>query len=161
MDKHSAVFRNLISIIVAFGLFAGVTYAGEALCFQCAIASEEHTAAEGAVSIMENGSTLTYRIVVHHLEDITMAHLHLGKAGDIGSPVVWLYPPGPPPRLIPGKFEGVLAEGTITRDDLIGPMRGRPLESLIAEMRKGNVFLNIHTKTHAQGEFCGLVPIAK
>mgnify|MGYP001071398145 CR=1 FL=1 len=113
--------------------------------------------AEAELQLSEDGSALHYELVVHNVEGITMAHLHLGKAGEIGTPVAWLYPPGPPPKLIPRVFDGLLAAGTITAGDLIGAMRGRPLSQLIDEIRADNVYINLHTKTHPRGDICGPV----
>jgi hypothetical protein len=113
--------------------------------------------AEVSLRLSEDRTRLHYTLKVHNLENITMAHLHLGKVGQIGTPVVWLYPSSPPPRLIPGRFDGVLAQGTITQKDLIGGLRGRPLAALIDEMQAGNIHVNIHTTEHPEGSICGQV----
>ncbi len=105
--------------------------------------------------LTEDETTLLYKIMVNGIEDITMSHIHLGSIGDLNTPVVWLYPPGPPPKLIPGSFTGVLAQGDITARDLIGPLHGQPLNSLLALMRQEKVFVNIHGKKFAAGEICG------
>jgi len=103
---------------------------------------------EAVFTLAENGDVFEYVLRVQDLADITMAHLHFGTAGDIGSPVVWLYPDSPPPRKVPGSFSGVLAEGSFSAADLIGPMRDRSLEMLIEHIRKGHVYVNIHTAQH-------------
>ena len=36
-------------------------------------------------------------------------------------------------------------EGTITAANLVGPLAGHPLSDLIAEMRAGNTYTNVHT----------------
>lgn len=100
-------------------------------------------------------TALHYKLTVNGLEDITMAHLHLGSVGDLSTPAAWLYPPSPPPKVIPGPFSGVLAEGEITARDLIGPFRGAPLSQLIEAMQSEAVFVNIHAKRFAAGEICG------
>jgi len=126
--------------------------------FHCVLAGgSQETLAEVSFRLSEDGARLHYTLKVHNIENITMSHLHLGKAGHIGTPVVWLYPSSPPPRLIPGKFDGVLAQGTITAKELIGPLRGRPLADLIREMRAGNIHVNVHTREHPEGSICGQV----
>lgn len=154
--------RKLVLILIAAsfltcGLLVVMTLAAEGTAFHCSLGMDGQVMAKGEFTLSEDGSVLQYKLEVHHVEDITMAHLHLGKVGEIGTPVVWLYPVGPPPRLIPGLFEGVLAQGTIAGDDLIGALRGKPLLSLIAEIRAGNVYVNIHTRAHARGDICGPV----
>lgn len=151
------ILLSIAALFLACGLLAVMTLAAEGTAFHCSLGMDGRVMAEAELQLSEDGSALQYKLVVHNVEDITMAHLHLGKAGEIGTPVAWLYPAGPPPRLIPGLFEGVLAQGTITRDDLMGSMRGKPVSSLIAEIRAGNVYVNIHTRTHARGEICGPV----
>ena len=86
-----------------------------------------------------------------------MAHIHLQAPGANGPIVVWLYPPAPPPQLIPGRFDGVLAEGTFTAANLMGPLAGMSLEDLVAEMRAGNTYVNIHTTANPGGEVRGQI----
>ncbi len=44
-----------------------------------------------------------------------------------------------------GRTNGVLAQGTITAADLVGPLAGHPLSDLISAMRAGNAYVNVHT----------------
>jgi hypothetical protein len=126
--------------------------------FHCTIyGTAQNATAEAYFRVGNNATMLMYTLTVNNIEDITMAHVHLGLPGDINSPVVWLYPQSPPPKLIPGSFSGVLAEGTITAQDLIGPLRGEPLSVLLGHMRKDHTFVNIHTQDHPQGAICGKV----
>ncbi|PYV08229.1 MAG: hypothetical protein DMG07_26405 [Acidobacteria bacterium] len=39
----------------------------------------------------------------------------------------------------------MLAEGTITAADLVGPLTGNPLSELITAMEDGNAYVNAHT----------------
>lgn len=126
--------------------------------FYCRISgTAQNASAEASFRLGTNATLLEYTLKVNNIENITMAHVHLGLPGDINSPVVWLYPQSPPPKLIPGSFSGVLAEGTITAEDLIGPLRGEPLSVLLGHMRKDHTFVNIHTQDHPQGAICGKV----
>lgn len=103
----------------------------------------------------EDETEMHYMLEVRNLEDITMAHVHLGMMHHLSTPVVWLYPPSPPPKLVPGRFTGVLIEGTITARNLVGPLRGHPLSDLIEEMRAARAHVNVHTKEHPEGSICG------
>ena len=44
-----------------------------------------------------------------------------------------------------GRVNGVLATGTITAANLIGPLAGQSLEALIDEIEAGNAYVNVHT----------------
>ncbi len=104
------------------------------------------------------GTELSYRLIVANIEDVSMAHIHMAPAGENGPVVVWLYPAGgPPPELIPGRFDGVLAESTTTADDLVGPLAGASLDELVSVIRDGNAYVNVHTSSHPAGEVRGQI----
>ena len=100
---------------------------------------------------------MTYKLIVANIENVRMAHIHMAPAGSNGGVVVWLYPEGPPPQTIPGRFQGVLAEGTITEANLIGALGGEPMETLIAAMVAGNTYVNVHTDQYPPGEIRGQI----
>jgi hypothetical protein len=115
------------------------------------------TAASGSASFWLNpdGTELHYKLTVSELNNVTMAHLHLDAVGKNGPPVVWLYPHAPPPEEINGASNGVLSEGTITAGDLVGPMAGKTIADLVAAIRAQNIYVNVHTRGHADGEIRG------
>ena len=100
---------------------------------------------------------LHYTLIASNIENVLQSHIHLAPAGVNGPVVVWLYPSSPPAVLIPGRFSGVLAEGTITADDLVGPLAGQPLSSLIDEITAGNAYVNVHTSQYPGGEIRGQI----
>lgn len=106
---------------------------------------------------LDNHGNLTYRLNVANIENVLMAHIHLGQAGATGDVVVWLYPAGPPPQLIPGFSNGTLATGTITADDLVGPLAGASLDDLLDHIRAGNAYVNVHTMQNMPGEIRGQI----
>ena len=158
--KHKGKHCLLI-IIAAFILSAGIiplAWSQHMHQFHCIFSgTPQNASAQASFRLGTNATKLMYTLQVNNIEDITMAHVHLGLPGDINSPVVWLYPQSPPPKPIPGSFSGVLAEGTITAEDLIGPLRGEPLSALIGHMQKDHTFVNIHTHDHPQGAISGNV----
>jgi hypothetical protein len=107
--------------------------------------------------LSKDGLELSYRLIVANLHDVTQAHIHLAPAGVNGPVVAWLYPSGPPAQLIPGRSSGVLASGTITADDLVGLLAGQDLEELVARMRAGETYVNVHTAEHPPGEIRGQI----
>jgi hypothetical protein len=152
--------KFILSLFLLLVLCFGAIAASEAedIVFQSLLTvSGGVSGAVGEAIFMLREESLEYRLEIKGVSDITMAHLHHGRIGDLSTPVVWLYPKSPPPKLIPGEFSGTLAEGTITATDLVGPWRGRPISFLVNQMRDGDVFVNVHARRHAAGEICGPV----
>lgn len=103
----------------------------------------------------KDGSSIDYKLIVANIQNVTMAHIHLAPAGVNGPVVVWLYPSAPPAQLIPGRSNGILAQGTITAANLVGPLAGATLDDLIAEISAGNTYVNVHTSQFPAGEIRG------
>lgn len=112
---------------------------------------------QAVFQVSDDGEELTYKLIVANIEDVLMAHIHQAPAGVNGPIVVWLYPSAPPPQLIPGRTQGVLAEGTITAGDLTGPLEGMDLDDLLADLRGGNAYVNVHTEANPPGEIRGQI----
>ncbi len=89
-----------------------------------------------------DGSTLSYQLNVANIHNVVASHIHVGAANVNGPVVAFLAGPFPPAG---GRSDGVLAKGTITAASLRGPLAGQPLSALIAEMRAGNTYVNVHT----------------
>ena len=93
------------------------------------------------------GDTLTYKLIVANIDNVFMAHIHRAAPGVNGPIVVWLYPstaPAPGP-FGQGRIDGVIAEGTITAANLLGPLAGHPFSDLLTALRSGNAYVNAHT----------------
>ncbi len=117
------------------------------------------TQAQGQAVFQLNGdgTELSYKLIAANVENITQAHIHLAPEGSNGPIVAWLYPPAPPSLLIPDRFDGVLAEGTITDASLVGPLAGQPLAALLDAMRSGGAYVNLHTLQVPSGEIRGQI----
>ena len=92
--------------------------------------------------LSEDGTELHYMLIVANIENVVASHIHLGSAG-VNAPVV-AFLAGPFPAG-GGRTDGVLAEGTITAANLIGPLAGHPFSDLIAAMEAGGTYVNVHT----------------
>lgn len=112
---------------------------------------------QAVFQLSADGMSLSYRLIVANIEDVLMSHIHMAPAGQNGGVVAWLYPSGPPPQLIEGRFSGVLATGTITADDLTGALEGEPLSTLVEAMQAGNTYVNVHTTAVPSGEVRGQI----
>ena len=105
--------------------------------------------------IAENTATLHYTVqVVDVSSPITAAHIHLGARGQNGEVVANLCGAGSAPAC---GTEGTIATGTITANDLVGPLAGHPLSELIAAMTTWNTYTNVHTSNFPNGEIRGRV----
>ncbi len=107
--------------------------------------------------LAKDGQTLEYKVNVANIENITMAHIHLGFAGTNGPVVAWLYPPAPPMMLIEGRFDGILAAGTLSAASLVGPLAGMDLGALMDAIRNGEAYVNVHTLQYPPGEIRGQI----
>jgi hypothetical protein len=107
--------------------------------------------------LSSDGTSLYYKLIASNIEDVLMAHIHLAPAGQNGGIVVWLYPDAPPAQLIPGRHNGVLAEGTITDANLVGALAGMTVADLVAEIMNDNAYVNVHTTANMGGEIRGQI----
>lgn len=93
-------------------------------------------------TLNKDGTGLDFRLNVANIDNVVMAHIHLAARGVNGPIVAFLYGPVPPGG---GRSNGVLSTGTITGADLIGPLEGQPLSSLLEALRSGGAYTNVHT----------------
>jgi hypothetical protein len=125
-------------------------------------AEETHgqpTRAQGQVifRLSDDGTELSYRVIVAEIENATMSHIHLGAPGVAGPAVLWLYPSSQQPQLIPGRSDGILGSGVATAADLVGPLAGQPLSTLVDSLRSGHAYANVHTSQFPAGEIRGQI----
>jgi hypothetical protein len=106
--------------------------------------------------LSEDGSKLRFRLKAQGLTNrITQAHIHLAPRGVNGGIVAFLFPlteTGVNP-------EGFEVAGTLTKEDLIGGLKDKPLSSLVEAMRSGGAYANIHTVVHPGGEIRGQIQL--
>lgn len=96
------------------------------------------------LTVHDGEKKISYTLTVTNLQNAYSSELHLGDPSTNGPGVVKLFPAhGAAAKR--GSFTGVLAEGTITAADLIGPLLGSPLSDLVYELRDGKTYVNIHT----------------
>src|SRR2546427_5870357 len=89
-----------------------------------------------------DGTQLDYRLISSNIQNVIASHIHLAPAGVNGPITVFLFGTVPPGG---GRTDGVLAHGTITAANLIGPLAGHPLSDLIAAMQAETTYVNVHT----------------
>ncbi|MDG5761782.1 CHRD domain-containing protein [Natronococcus sp. A-GB1] len=99
-----------------------------------------------------------YTIDVEWLCDATQAHIHYGSEGEDGPVVAQLYPEdGSESKLIEGRFDGTLAEGTLTTDDFEGKFADKGFKAIAQKLAEEGAYVNIHTESYPEGELRGQV----
>lgn len=102
--------------------------------------------------LSKDGDSVSYRLIVANIDDVTVAHTHIAPPGaKNGPPVVFLYSGG----LIDGRFQGTLSQGTFTTANFIGPLAGQPMSALLAAIYEGRAYVNVHTTAYPAGEIRG------
>jgi hypothetical protein len=104
---------------------------------------QRETAARGvALFIAEKeGDEIDFKIVVARIDNVVAAHIHCGQTGVNGPVGVTLFMGAP----AGGSENGILASGTITAPDPGNTCGWTNLEQVIAAMRSGNTYTNVHT----------------
>ena len=85
---------------------------------------------------------LDYTLIAANIENVVAAHIHCGAAGVIGPVGVTLYSGGTPGS---GRFDGVLASGTITAPDAGNNCGWTSVTQVLAALHGGNTYVNVHT----------------
>jgi hypothetical protein len=91
--------------------------------------------------LSSDGKQLNYDLSTTNLQGFMMAHIHKGKAGESGKPVVELS----------------MGKGTITASDLKGPLAGKQISDLVNMIKSGGAYLNVHTQQNQNGELRGQI----
>lgn len=99
------------------------------------------------VTINDAAQTLQFSINVTGLTSPTLAHIHVGSASEAGPVAVNLLLTAP----ATGPFTGQLASGTRASTDVTG----ETFNSLVAKIRAGNAYVNVHTVANSAGELRG------
>ncbi len=108
---------------------------------------------EAAFMLSKDGESMTYKLTVKDIENVTAVHIHEGKPGKEGPPVAGLFA-GPKKA---GKFSGMLAEGTITERKLMSSLKGKSFDSLVKMIEDGKAYVNVHTDRYPDGEIRGQI----
>lgn len=91
--------------------------------------------------LSEDGTSLDFKLIVANIENVVAAHIHCGAVGVNGPVGVTLFESAP----AGGRVDGVLAEGTITAPDPGNACGWADLAAVVAALRSGNTYVNVHT----------------
>ena len=115
---------------------------------------EPETNAQGQVNFQLRDGELRFKLIVANIDDVLMGHIHLDHV--LGPVAVWLHDfDTGAPSLVEGRVNGVLAQGTITDDEIGGPID--TVDELVGEIDDENAWVNVHTEDFPGGEIGGLI----
>jgi hypothetical protein len=172
MKRSRYVWLSLSLALIAILLLAGAALANENRNFTASLKGrnevppvETNAQGQAIFHLSKDGTELHYKLIAANIVDVTQSHIHCGAAEVNGPVVAFLYgfnlygfnPDGV------SYTNGILAEGTITAADIIGP---RPdseacpggvanLDEMLAKMRSGDAYVNVHTVEWQGGEIRG------
>lgn len=165
MVKLRLLIVSLVALLAVLSTAAIVGAFHEDRDFRARLSGDEEvpavdTDARGGAmfKLSKDGDELTFKLRANKIEDVTAAHIHCG-AEDVNGPItVFLYSG---PVVTP---HGILSQGTLTAADLIAlpdspacPGGIATFDELIAKMRSGDAYVNVHTVVNPGGEIRGQV----
>ncbi len=134
------------------------SYAAELTGDQSVPAVTTQASATFAMEYISDTKELSWRLeITKALTNPTLAAIYEGKAGVSGAAVYMLYVAGEGEE---GSKVGLLEEGVINEDDLIGPLQGGTMADLIQLIRDGNAYVSIGNKSHPTDAIRGEISTA-
>jgi hypothetical protein len=107
--------------------------------------------ATGTTTFTQNGSSMSFTITVTGLSSTpSAAHIH-GPADAATNASIIV-----PLALTAPATSGTIATGTFTQADVV-PASGLTFDAVVALMRSGTAYVNVHTANHPAGEIRGQV----
>ena len=152
--------RRLFQVTLSFLLVLGIALPGFAAStrYSADLSGSREvppvaTQATGDLKLTVYNKELSFELNVNGLTNVSGAYLCKGIKGDNGPPIAGLF--GGPTR--EGAVNGLLAEGAITEESLLGELQGKRVADLVQLLKSGEVYLNILTGTFPDGEIRGQV----
>jgi hypothetical protein len=131
------------------------SYAAELTGDQSVPAVKTQAAATFKMEYISSTKELSWSLeITKSLTSPTLAAIYSGKTGTAGSVVYTLYAAGAGEE---GAKVGLLADGVINEDDLVGPLKGGTIADLIQLIRDGNAYVSIGNKSHPTDAIRGAV----
>jgi CHRD domain len=166
MFRSTSIRMGLALFVLAFAAFP--VLAGQESRFgsplhgadERPVPVDTNAAGNARYEISADESSITYRLIVANIDDVTQAHIHCGTPDVAGPVIVFLFGFNP----VGVTENGILAEGTITAEDVIPrassatcPGGVANLAELIAKIRSGEAYTNVHTLAFPGGEIRGTI----
>lgn len=162
----------LLAVLLMLAVLPAVAATGQPQNFVAQLSGDEEvppvdTNARGIArfQLSPDGESIRFRLAVANLFDLNMAHIHCGAAGTNGPVVVWLHvQETQAPELLAGRTSGILAQGTLTADDVVAlpdseacPGGVADFDDLVDKISSELAYVNVHTLQHPGGEIRGQI----
>ena len=148
----------LLALLLASTTYSNITYAQNKFRAKLDGNNEVppvNSTAEGVATFKVKGDSIKSKINITGITDVTMAHIHAGKKGQNGDPIIDLLKTGEKTKS-PG---GVAIQGNFSASDFEGSMKGKALSALQSAMGTNETYVNIHTDKNPNGEIRGQITI--
>jgi hypothetical protein len=109
---------------------------------------------EATFELNEAADQLSFQLKADHIINVTQAHIHQGLPNENGEVVAFLF--GPAENT--GVTHSELSAGTVSADDLVGPL-ANDFPAFVEALRNGELYVNIHTVGNPSGEIRGQIGI--
>jgi hypothetical protein len=163
MNPSKLLFASILALAISLTVLVSVSiveqihaakYPYEAqLSGQDEVPAVETSATGEAKFTIPANDTIKFKVNVTGISNASAAHIHMGKAGENGKPIVDLL--NAPESKDKDTAYGMIFRGNITDSILTGPMQGKTLDDLAAAMDSGDTYVNVHTSEHPDGEIRG------
>jgi hypothetical protein len=113
------------------------------------------------IRLVSGDTKLRFRLTSNGVSQIVQSHIHIGAKGTNGPVTVFFFAPPPAPwGSVTGDNFGV--SGVRTAADVHGGTPAFTFTALVAALRSGNAYVNIHSPTHPGGEIRGqILPVGE
>jgi hypothetical protein len=166
-DGHYRLIVSFVALgAIATGFWVGVgRHAWQARSIDAAHevpAPTGNPTAQARAEFTLDGEVITYKLRMRKsIDDVFMAHIHLGEPGTAGPIVVWLFGNAPPTPSANTDFaaDDVVASGTLKVSDFIGHLAGKSLDQIVDALDSGDYYVNVHTVRNQSGEIRGQISV--
>jgi len=148
MERKASRIVILGTLLVLALVVAAPAAAGSQRNFRAHLAGRNEvpavdTNAQGQAifQLSQDGTNLSYKLIVANIDNVFASHIHCAPAGVNGPVGVTLFS-GPPNG---GRFDGVLAEGTITTPNPGNACGWVTLQDVLAAITSSGAYANVHT----------------
>jgi hypothetical protein len=152
--RYLVVLTVLVALLLAGGALAAgpSTYHAHLTGDDEVPAVDTKAGGNTLLSFSADGTSLTYKIVVHSITDVVAAHIHCAPEGVNGAVGVTLYSGAPA-----GAVNGILVNATITAPDPANDCGWADLAAVAAAIESGEAYVNVHTLAVGSGEIRGQI----